>query len=415
MVDQLKALFKREYKIACDNVVEARLLREKHIKFPKWKSFGLPLKLVQGSFGWSYKHLQRIIMQAGYLIQNDFVVQNQVVTGSVFVALEEYKEEVQQVLYSDVVKPDTERDKKGAKKVLRKLDDEGGAASKAVPKVDVQWHPVPKKLKSFFEIVKYECKDLRPKVLAPDMFWALLTTNTFSIDRETHFRLKFDFDQVDVQQGALGQIVRTLVSLHVQDWSSGWKGDEFTETPIELCEVCGPNKEWNKKVLKNSLNGYFFPQGSVPLFLMEDARGLVVTPQDQLERERKRREVVQTYFAFGRPNLEDKNWYEEEKKTQYHATRTPLVEQNFEVIELPYQYDAFNMGNLCANDGEEEIFTDVCSGEEGGEEAPERAEEAEEGGEQAVSNKDLFYPILQELQKLSARVSSLEASGGPPC
>jgi hypothetical protein len=407
MAEQLCDFFKKEYKIACANTAEARALGEKKIKFPEWHMFGVPVKLVQNSFSWSYAQVERISMQAGFLIQNDFIVQNQVVSGSVSVALEDCKKRAEDTVAEQVVRAHVEKDVRGAKKVLRKFD------TKAVPKVDIEWYCVPMPLKSFFSIVKVECGDLKTKAPTPELYWALLTTNTFSLNDDTLFRLKFDFTQVDVQQGDYGQIVRTLVSFFVQDWSTGRKESNFNAESIELCLLRGPNKEWTKKVLKNALLGYFFPQGVVPLFLVEGGAGLVVTAQNQLEQERKRREVMQKYFSFGRPDLSGKSWSEEDKETQYHATRVPVVEQNVEVIEIPNQYDAFNMGNICGiDDDEEEVFRNVPSREESRSQSPERAEEAQEGG---GADRQTLLQILTELQKLSKRVSQLEASGGSRC
>jgi hypothetical protein len=254
--------------------------------------------------GWSLAQLKDAADEIGYLLQDGFVVKEVIVNDRVERSLVETMERAEEKITHTVISSSRNKQLKNDATpwVLEKVDVVGEyCASQSVPQAEVKWKVLPTKLLSFFEIVKRETAKLEPKVKTPDGYWAALTSTTFKMHQPyAFFRLKFDFDQVEVHQGVFGNRVITQVNLWVADYTSGKKNGNFYEEPIELCLVVGENKNWNKKILKNVLLEWLFPDRKPPVCSQSPTELTVVDAYQEMA------DVISTYFS-----MKDREAYQE--------------------------------------------------------------------------------------------------------
>jgi hypothetical protein len=313
--EQLLALFKADYALVIAEVNKKQEQaavedpeRVKKIKYPKWKNFGMSVKEIMKKANWSLSQVKDASDEIGYLIQDGWCVKEVIVNDRVDHNIIHTADRATERVKEPVIASSKDRQKvvDSAPKVLSKLDRVGErCASKSVPLAKVKWEQIPTEIKFFFSIVKRKCKDLRCRIVTPDGYWACLTYNNPDIDSDDHilenkvrFRLKFDFDTVDVQQGTFGVRVVTQVNLWVVDYSSGRKDGYFTKEAVPLCKIVGSKKDFNKKVLKNALLKFFFPEKKVPLFVVEEEGGQALCVIDHSEAAKALRAyIINTYFS----------------------------------------------------------------------------------------------------------------------
>ena len=261
--EQLLALFKADYALAIAEVNKKREQaavedheRVKKIKYPKWKNFGMSVKDIMKKTNWSLSQVKDASDEIGYLIQDGWCVKEVTVNDRVDHDLIHTADRATERVKKPVIASSKDRQKvvDCAPKVLSKLDVVGErCASKSVPLAKVKWEQIPTGIKSFFSSVKRECKDLHPRIVTPDGYWACLTSKIFflppdmdsddrMLENKVLFRLKFDFDTVDVQQGTFGVRVVTQVNLWVVDYSSGRKDGYFTKEAIPCVRLLDPQR-----------------------------------------------------------------------------------------------------------------------------------------------------------------------------
>jgi hypothetical protein len=364
--------------------------------------------------GWSLAQLKDAADEIGYLLQDGFVVKGVIVNDRVERSLVETIERAEEKITYTVIGSSRDRQLKNdaAPWVLKKVDVVGQhCASKSVPQAEVKWKVLPTKLLPFFEIVKRETAKLEPKVKTPDGYWAALTSTTFKMHQRVYgvdpcafFRLKFDFDQVEVHQGVFGNRVTTQVNVWIADYTSGKKSGNLHEEPIELCLVVGPNKDWNKKILKNVLLEWFFPDRKPPLSVVnESPTELTVVDASQVTADLSAH-VINTYFSIKDREAYQGSWYRDVIEDERCGTLKPIVLETNPVLQAPNETFEF------LEPAYEEDEQEVCFNVIGRETSSEEGEKNEEIHKEEGTGSGFLSEIISELQELERRNSRLEAT-----
>jgi hypothetical protein len=220
-----------------------------------------------------------------------------------------------------------------APQVLKSFDTPDYVAPKAIPHARVEWLNPPLGVKKLLDVVKGQLKETEPHRKSPDAYWNAVCTSTYTLAQQEggvrpKFRLKFEFEQVDVRQLKTGQMFTTEVSLTFQDYTMG-VCNGVLGPPVRLCSVVGSDKRWNSRVLKNGLLKTLFPTEVPVMFSEEGDRLKNPTPsQDTVGALKKK--VFETYFAVGEPST--KSWYEEVVQTSSAQSRTPIVSDSDQLV-----------------------------------------------------------------------------------